>query len=61
MTPALLEQAVKMYSARADKSWGLVDCGSFLVMSQEGIFDAFTTDRHFEQAGFNCLLPASAV
>jgi predicted nucleic acid-binding protein len=29
-------------------------------MKDEGMTDAFTTDRHFEQAGFNCLLPASA-
>ncbi len=39
-----------------DKTWGLVDCISFEVMASAGIRDAFTADRHFEQAGFNCLL-----
>jgi predicted nucleic acid-binding protein len=57
----ILSKALQLYSERPDKTWGLVDCASFVVMSQEGVFDAFTNDRHFEQAGFNCLLPASAV
>lgn len=61
VTPALMERALLLYSDRPDKTWGLVDCASFVVMQDEGITDAFTTDRHFEQAGFNCLLPASAV
>lgn len=61
VTSELRDEAVEMFSARPDKNWGLVDCASFLVMSKHGVFDAFTTDRHFEQAGFNCLLPAVAV
>lgn len=52
----LLEQAIQMYHQHADKSWGLVDCVSFLVMRNRGITDAFTCDRHFEQAGFRRLL-----
>ena len=56
---ALLEEAIRMYTDRGDKTWGLVDCASFLLMKQEGITDTFTTDRHFEQAGFTCLLPTS--
>ncbi|MBE0541535.1 MAG: PIN domain-containing protein [Verrucomicrobia bacterium] len=59
--PDFLSKALQLYSERPDKNWGLVDCASFVVMSQEGIFDAFTNDRHFEQAGFICLLPAAAV
>jgi hypothetical protein len=59
-TSVLLERALKLYEERPDKTWGLVDCASFVVMKDEGIADAFTTDRHFEQAGFNCLLPATA-
>jgi|ERR1043166_2951478 predicted nucleic acid-binding protein len=59
VTPGLRDQAVETYSARRDKTWGLVDCASFLVMSEHGILEAFTNDRHFEQAGFTCLLPAS--
>ena len=59
ISPNLMDLALKLYDSRRDKSWGLVDCASFVVMADEGITDAFTTDRHFEQAGFNCLLPAS--
>jgi hypothetical protein len=59
ITPTLVERALLLYSDRPDKTWGLVDCASFVVMKDEGITDAFTTDRHFEQAGFDCLLPAS--
>jgi hypothetical protein len=61
VTATLVERALLLYSDRPDKAWGLVDCASFIVMQDEDITDAFTTDRHFEQAGFNCLLPASAV
>jgi uncharacterized protein len=43
---------------RLDKGWSLCDAVSFLLMSQHGIMDALTTDRHFEQAGFVRLLKA---
>ena len=59
--PELMERALLLYGDRPDKTWGLVDCASFVVMKDEGIADAFTTDRHFEQAGFKCLLPVSAL
>lgn len=49
-------EALKLYEERADKTWGLVDCASFVVMRDAGCTDAFTDDRHFEQAGFRCLL-----
>ena len=39
-----------------DKDFSLVDCSSFVVMSELGISSALTTDHHFEQAGFQCLL-----
>lgn len=54
---ALISQAVSMFRRHADKSWGLVDCCSFVVMRERGITDAFTSDVHFEQAGFKRLLP----
>ena len=50
------EKLFKLYKERADKAWGLTDCISFVVMRDRGITDALTTDRHFEQAGFNALL-----
>lgn len=58
VTPSLMERALQLYADRPDKTWGLVDCASFVVMGDEGITEAFTTDRHFEQAGFERLLPA---
>jgi predicted nucleic acid-binding protein len=53
----LLRQAIGLYATRVDKSWGLVDCASFAVMRERAMSDAFTSDQHFEQAGFNRLLP----
>ncbi|HWM89880.1 MAG TPA: PIN domain-containing protein [Thermoanaerobaculia bacterium] len=57
MEPSLLERALALYNERKDKTWGLVDCASFLVMREVGVLEAFTNDRHFAQAGFKCLLP----
>ena len=50
------EQAWQLLSQRQDKEWSLVDCASFVLMKQRGLFEAFTTDEHFEQAGFVRLL-----
>lgn len=52
----LLRSALASYAKYADKSWGLVDCASFVVMQDRGITDAFTSDHDFEQAEFKCLL-----
>jgi predicted nucleic acid-binding protein len=57
VSEALLNKALELYKERNDKTWGLVDCATFVVMSEQGILEAFTNDRHFEQAGFKCLLP----
>ena len=57
----LFRDALAMYGRVGDKSWGLVDCASFIVMSREHIEDALTTDRHFVQAGFRCLLVAPTI
>lgn len=54
--PALDEQAWELFSKRQDKEWSLVDCSSFVVMEKLRITECFTTDRHFEQAGFIRLL-----
>jgi sugar lactone lactonase YvrE len=43
-------------SARPDKTWSLTDCISFVVMQDEGLTTAVTTDHHFLQAGFNALM-----
>ena len=53
---ALLGRGLERYAGYTDKAWGLVDCVSFEVMSETSCRDAFTNDRHFEQAGFRRLL-----
>ena len=45
-----------LYKERNDKEWSLTDCYSFIVMKQFDIKQALTTDKHFEQAGFERLL-----
>lgn len=52
----LFAQGWKLYTQRVDKNWGLTDCISFVVMLQHAIIPAFTSGRHFEQAGFRKLL-----
>jgi uncharacterized protein len=52
----LFRQAVDLYQSRPDKNWGLTDCISFIVMTQNNISEAVTTDRHFIQAGFCALM-----
>lgn len=54
--PYLWNRAWDLYKKSRDKDWSLTDCMSFVVMRDEGIRQAFTMDRHFEQAGFARLL-----
>jgi uncharacterized protein len=56
MTSIGFLQALERYRSRVDKTWGLTDCMSFLIMEQQGITDALSGDRDFQQAGFNALL-----
>lgn len=56
ITEAIEEAAWNLFCSRLDKEWSWVDCTSFVVMTQRGITEAITTDRHFEQAGFMRLL-----
>ena len=55
-TDQLLQEGIDLYHARPDKEWSLTDCISFVVMQREGITEALTGDKHFEQAGFVALL-----
>jgi predicted nucleic acid-binding protein len=55
-TEQLLQEGLDLYAQRPDKEWSLTDCISFVVMTQQGITEALTGDRHFEQAGFVVLL-----
>jgi predicted nucleic acid-binding protein len=58
MERSLIARAVEDYRLYTDKTWGLVDCASFILMRERGITEAFTSDHDFEQAGFRCLLTA---
>ena len=52
----LLHRAIDLYQKRDDKEWGLTDCISFIVMDDQGLGNALTSDEHFQQAGFRALL-----
>ncbi len=52
----LYRKGIELYESRSDKDWSLTDCISFVVMREQGITEALTADRHFEQAGFVPLL-----
>ncbi len=56
LSESLYRKGLDLFSERQDKSWGLVDCISFVVMQERKIYDALTTDEHFEQAGFRAIL-----
>ena len=51
----LLRQALLIFKY-TDKDWSLTDCISFVVMKKEGIDIAYSSDHHFEQAGFHNIL-----
>lgn len=48
----LFDDAFELYRTRPDKDWSLTDCASFVLMKERNIKLAFTSDKHFEQAGF---------
>ncbi|WP_375476363.1 type II toxin-antitoxin system VapC family toxin [uncultured Nostoc sp.] len=52
----LLNRALHLYQSRLDKTWGLTDCISFIVMQEQGLIIAATADQHFVQAGYQALL-----
>ena len=52
----LFDAGLDLFEQRRDKAWSLTDCISFVVMREHGLSDAFTSDHHFEQAGFTILL-----
>ena len=57
---SLLEESWRLFNERPDKSWSLTDCFSFVVMWHHSITHAFTSDHHFEQAGFVRLMSHGA-
>ena len=53
---ALHREAMALLMARPDKTYSLCDAVSFVLMRQRHVTEALTTDRHFEQEGFQRLL-----
>lgn len=55
-SPNWFERGMQLHAQRLDKEWSLTDCVSFVVMRDQGLTEALTSDHHFEQAGFGALL-----
>jgi predicted nucleic acid-binding protein len=53
---SLWKRGWQLFRERSDKAWSLTDCISFVVMQDRNLAQAFTTDHHFEQAGFRILM-----
>lgn len=56
ITEDLYARAFELYCSRPDKEWGLIDCVSFVAMSERRLTMALTADEHFLQAGFRAML-----
>lgn len=54
--PERFRAAGALFRKHADKEWSFTDCVSFAMMREMRVREAFTTDYHFEQAGFVPLL-----
>ena len=52
----LLDKCWNLFRNRPDQQWSLTDCTSMFVMESNQIKLAFSSDHHFEQAGFVKLL-----
>lgn len=46
---------IDLYQSRPDKGYSLTDCIAMQPMRSEGITEALTNDRHFEQEGFRAM------
>lgn len=52
-------EALDLYESRLDKGYSLTDCISMNVCRKQNIDQVLTSDRHFEQEGFDVLLRAA--
>ena len=57
---SLWQRGWALFLARPDKDWGLTDCLSFVVMEEKAVSQAFTSDHHSEQAGFERLMQGNS-
>lgn len=53
---ALFQQALVLFTQHQDKNWSLTDCLSFIIMKENNLHIAYSSDHHFEQAGFQHIL-----
>lgn len=53
---ARFEAAKAYFRKHIDQGYSFTDCTSFVVMKEQRVSAALTTDRHFEKAGFEALL-----
>ena len=51
----LIRKAFELFVRYSDKGFSFTDCASFAVMQHYKITQAFTFDKHFEQAGFEII------
>jgi predicted nucleic acid-binding protein len=58
-TPEAFLSGLELYRQRLDKGYSLTDCISMQTMRREGLTEALTSDRHFEQEGFRALFRSS--
>jgi uncharacterized protein len=54
-TTSSFEMGLDLYAARPDKGYSLTDCVSMQTMREQGLTEALTNDRHFDQEGFRAL------
>ena len=54
-TAEAFQDGLALYAERPDKGYSLTDCISMQTMRREGLTEALTNDRHFEQEGFHAL------
>jgi uncharacterized protein len=45
-----------LYRQRPDKDWGLTDGISCVVMREQGLTQALTSDHHYLQASFRAMM-----
>lgn len=58
-TPLMDATAEALLHQYADHNFSLTDAGSFIVMRERRIVQAFTFDHHFQAAGFTLVPPPS--
>jgi len=56
ISPEPEEKSWQIFKQYSDKKFSFTDCTSFVIMKQRNIWEAFTNDYHFEQAGYQRLL-----